>query len=108
MKLPGPGVSVKKDSVTGEVVYIDRFGNLITNIARREIDNLGAKELAASIKNIKRIPFLSFYGQTAPGKPLAIMGSCGLLELSINKGTAAERLKAGISDKVVVRHVKKK
>lgn len=78
----------------GVVLGVDAFGNLITNI---EGDRLPADrgaprvEVAGSVvAGIRRT-----YGDAAPGELLALVGSGGFLEIAVNRGSAAERLRAG-------------
>jgi S-adenosylmethionine hydrolase len=103
VNLPWPDVVVKKGSITGEVVYIDRFGNLITNIPNAEVGPFYESRATACFKRATQIPLRSFYGQVPAGKPLAVQGSSGLLEISINGGDAAEVLNAGIGDSVIIK-----
>ena len=43
------------------------------------------------------------YWDVAPGKPLALIGSSGLLEIAVRDGSAAEDLKIRVGDEVSVR-----
>jgi S-adenosylmethionine hydrolase len=104
IKLAWPRVKRSLRRVTGKVVYIDRFGNLITNIASTDLPVRSQRNLKASLKR-KCIPFRSYYCEVPEGKPLALMGSCGLLEISVNCGNAACDLKASVGDKVSVLNV---
>lgn len=72
--------------ITGKVVYADRFGNLVTNIPGDMIMP-GSRVLTgdAVINNIS-----GSYADGKEGEPLAIVGSSGFLEISLNKGSAFE------------------
>ena len=66
----------------GVILAIDRFGNAITSIE-------GAVK---SVRyNGKEIPVGRSYSDVAEGEPLALVGSSGLVELSIRNGSFAER-----------------
>ena len=68
-------------SLHGQVVTIDRFGNAITNL-------LGVRGGAVDVAG-RTVPVRRVYGDVAPGEPLALVGSSGLLEISVRDGSAA-------------------
>ena len=70
--------------VRGEVIAVDRFGNLVTNlIARRE----GGVEVAG-----RHVPLARTYADAPPGALLALTGSSGLVEIALRDGSAAREL----------------
>ena len=83
------------------IIYIDRFGNCITNITREafygKITSLGIN--GKTIRN-----FRNFYGEDARERKalFAIWGSAGFLEISVNGGSAAKILRAKRGDAVVL------
>lgn len=90
----------------GEILYIDGFGNLITNISAGDIEKLGVREgqfLQAKMENKTfKLRLCSAYGEVPVGSPLAIVGSSDFLELSVNQGSAAERFDVKAGDAVQV------
>ena len=85
--IPLPEVS--KGTLKGEVVYIDRFGNLVTNIDEGLFKHFRRnKKFKIKIKDTKIDSLAGSYEAVRPGKPLAIFGSFGSLEISVNKGRA--------------------
>ncbi|MCX6355233.1 MAG: SAM-dependent chlorinase/fluorinase [Candidatus Aureabacteria bacterium] len=82
-------------SAAGEVLYVDAFGNLITNIEEDSPITKGGGEITVRIrgKGIKGVS--SSYESVPRGELLAIWGSSGFLEIAINGGSAAKRLRAG-------------
>lgn len=92
-----------KGILKGEVVYIDRFGNLVTNIGealfRRTTRN---KRFKIKIKDIEIGSVVSSYQAVQEGKPLAIFGSFGLLEISLNKASAKRLLGVAKGDSVKI------
>jgi S-adenosylmethionine hydrolase len=82
----------------GEIVYVDRFGNCITNITA-PAKSTGRARVAGRIE----VHLRQFYQQGAPGEPIAVVGSTGLLEIAINGGNAAQSLGLKIGDVVEVR-----
>lgn len=84
--------------ITGEVIHIDRFGNLITNIPAELVDERDAIEIAG-----RRIDGLvGSYGSVAAGELLALIGSTGRLEISTRGGDAASELSAELGTAVEV------
>lgn len=89
---------------TGEVIAVDRFGNLITNLTAAEIgDAAGQPDPAqvtigaATIQGVSR-----YYAERGPGELLALLGSSGRLEVAVNGGSAAELLGLGVGASVLV------
>jgi len=78
--------SVKNNEMTGKIIYRDKFGNLVTNIS----SNHAGKISNIKIDNIV-IPRLSnTYSDVKKGEFLALIGSSGYLEISVNRGSAAD------------------
>jgi hypothetical protein len=97
---PEPKSSV--DAVAGEVLYVDRFGNALTNIDTAALEILGSKRLQVRIGRRPAFPVADYYQAVRPGVPVAVLGSSGFLEIAVNGGSAARRLglKAGVSVRV--------
>jgi S-adenosylmethionine hydrolase len=88
-----------ENGITGEVIHIDRFGNMITNL-----ENSSLSESAKSVLKIEgtKLRAVSFYSEGNPGEPVILPGSCGLLEIAVNAGNAADVLNSKIGTKVSV------
>lgn len=97
---------LSKSRIEGRVVAVDHFGTLMTNIDKTGIDRLASRMAAPLLSvevNDKPIGGLvTAYDQVATHAPLAIFGSRGLLEISVNCGNAQQALKAERGDKVGV------
>jgi S-adenosylmethionine hydrolase len=96
-------VRVKKrnGSFLGEVLDVDGFGNIITNINQKELSE--AKTVNIKMQNLTlKLPFCKTYGQAKPQQPMALIGSHGFLEIAKNQNSAAKKLhaKAGARIKV--------
>lgn len=103
--LPIPDVRRGADGVHGEVVHVDHYGNLITNIAAREILNFPDDRLSVRIAAVS-IPRLSpSYAAVSDGSLLAVIGSWDTLEIAVRNGSAAKRLAAGRGTTVTVASV---
>ncbi|MFN7976001.1 MAG: SAM-dependent chlorinase/fluorinase [Acidobacteriota bacterium] len=88
--------------VEGEVVYVDRFGNLITNIHG---DLLPVERGACRVRVGGRLRIEGIsptYGAAAAGRMVALVESTGHLEIAVRDGSAARRLRAGTGTPVVV------
>lgn len=97
---------LKGNQVEGEILHVDNFGNLVTNISAEELKNVGIREgvmVKAVIGGEKALLKLcSAYGEAARGEILALVGSHGFLEFSVNLGNAAERFKTQAGTRIAV------
>jgi S-adenosylmethionine hydrolase len=86
-------------ALRGEVVYVDGFGNLVSNIDRRSVEQFGSrfrhKSLSVRIKGGAAMGILDTYGDAPEGASLATFGSFNLLEIAIRNGNAAANFAAG-------------
>ena len=82
-----PAITVGK--VSGVIVTVDAFGNLISNIDQKYIETLA--EPVAHIAG-HDIRMASTYGRVQPGEYLALINSFGVLEVAKAEGSAAEGL----------------
>jgi S-adenosylmethionine hydrolase len=103
VELAWPAPSRTRTGMTGEVVWIDRFGNLVTNFTREDLDDFRTKALFVSIRRM-RIPGVSdSYAAVPVGRPVALWNSSGRLEVALRDGSAAHRLKAVRGDRVEIK-----
>ena len=103
--LPEP--TINKNILKGEVVYIDRFGNLVTNIPRDLfVQFIEDKDFQIQIQDKKIDSISTSYQEVKGGEPLAIFGSFGYLEISVNQGSAEEYFNADRAEGVwVVKYI---
>lgn len=85
----------------GQVIHIDHFGNATTNIRHAALRERGAVNIRVNRRLIGKLR--RTYWDVAPGKPLALIGSSGLLEIAVRDGSARDALKIGVGDAVVLR-----
>jgi S-adenosyl-L-methionine hydrolase (adenosine-forming) len=83
---------VSETAVLGEVVYVDRFGTLISNIPR-DLIRPGA---AIRVADTSVGPLRRTFGDVATGKMVAFFGSGGMVEIAVRDGSAAAILKVGV------------
>jgi hypothetical protein len=99
---PYPAMSHGK--LNGEVVHIDAFGNLVTNIDQRELLRFSKDRPFVTRIGRKNIPGLKKgYWEGKRNEPMALIGSGGLLEISVREGSAEKSLKMKEGARVVVR-----
>jgi S-adenosylmethionine hydrolase len=86
----------------GEIIYVDGFGNLITNINRDMIDRLREKSenLVIVVGRRKLNKISNSYADVGVGDVVAILGSSGYLEISVNHGSARDVLNLKKGDKL--------
>ena len=107
-----PRPVLREDAIEAEVIYIDKFGNIITNVHADLLQKLKINVGSVFTVEIKgrryEIPFASTYGDVSRGEPLLLIDSSDYLELSINMGNAAETFGLKRGDKVLLRVAEKK
>ena len=108
IRLPVPTLEVSDDSLTGEIIKIDGFGNAITNISESALSHL--ERVSTGETSIYEIRVGSVrldrrnraYAESEVGEPLAIIGSFGMLEIAVNGGSAEKDLGLKRGDTVVI------
>jgi len=94
--IPKPFVDYQ-GNLAGNVLYVDHFGNLITNIKKSD---LPGKDILIEAAGHSIQGITNYY---AEGEGLmAIIGSSGYLEISLKNGNAADFLNIGIGDEIKV------
>lgn len=97
---------IDEASITGSVVYIDSYHNVITNISRDLFERIGhgrSFEILVQSNHYKIRSINKTYNETSSGELLAIFNSAGLLEIAINLGNVAELLNLSINSNVRVK-----
>jgi S-adenosyl-L-methionine hydrolase (adenosine-forming) len=93
--------------IRGKVLYVDAFGNLITNISRKDVALLNSsfpgKQVSVRIRGGAPMKIVNTYGDARSGAILATFGSFELLEIAVRDASAATRLGCGVGAKVVAR-----
>lgn len=100
--LPIRQPEVTTGSISGEIFYLDHFGNAITNIKSDALAAFGNR-CNVEVKD-RVIPMVRYYVQAEENDLCCLVNSSGYLELFVNKGSAAERYGLKKGDKVVVSH----
>jgi len=95
---------VEDNRLIGEVMQVDRFGNLMTNIPASMLRQVAGKpDAVKTICNDKDAgPLAHSYGFVGPGTPLVVFNSMDMLEVAVNQGRADEFFDASVGSPVVV------
>lgn len=95
-------VKRRNDSLMGIIMHIDGFGNIITNIKEKMVQNY-AERVSIELPSISLIlTFGKAYTHAKLEEPLLLIGSHGFVEIALNQGSAAEKFHAKAGDKVVL------
>lgn len=101
------GIKERAQLLAGTVIYVDSFGNLVTNLDRARVDRFVARfrqsRLSVRIRHRAPIEMRSAYGDALIGAPLATFGSFDLLEIAVRDGSAADYFAAGAGTLVTLR-----
>jgi S-adenosyl-L-methionine hydrolase (adenosine-forming) len=100
LELPIPRVTPNR--IRGVVIYIDRFGNAITNIRSELLRNHPGKRIRITAGRTRIFALSKFYEEAPAGSPLALINSDACLEVAIHRGHAARRLRLKIGSPVLV------
>lgn len=101
-----PEIGRTAGTIHGEVLYIDGFGNLVTNIRQRDLQAHRPQNSSISLGNLTIRGISPNYSSAGQNDYIAVFNSWGLLEISCFKGNARARAGAKIGDRVEVRFTK--
>jgi len=95
-----------KDGVRADVIYVDHFGNVVTNVPRADAEArwpFGATVRVEAGRHTFSAPFLRTYAMAGRGALLLTIGSHGFLEIAANGGNAAHLIGLRLWDRVAFR-----
>jgi len=95
-RLPLPAPRSDGTSVAGEVIYVDRFGTLVSNIPGELVEPGVRIKVAGTDVG----PLARTFGDVAPGQLVAFPGSGGTVEIAVRDGSAARLLGVGVGAEV--------
>jgi len=94
--LPAPERIVRDSAAEGQVVTVDRFGNVQLAITAADAAQIGVKpggSLLVQCAHLRlAVPYRDMFGAVEPGELVAFPDSAGLVSLAVNGGNAAQRL----------------
>ncbi len=118
VSLPQPMLQLRDGWIEGEVLHIDHYGNIITSIgvlkwtgdaeitcvpafgSARTPSRIAAETARCRVGEADIPGVARHYAQVEPGNLLALVGSSGFLEISVNRGSAAARLNVQLGEPV--------
>lgn len=103
--LPWPEPVKTDRSIEGQIVYVDRFGNLVTNVQAKDLNTLRPSALTISIGHLTIHGLSSSYAGRDDNGYAALVNSWGLLEISLFKGNAELGCGASTGDTIQIQKV---
>jgi hypothetical protein len=103
VKLSWPEPQRTANLIKGEIAYIDRFGNAITNIDNAALTARVEHGCEIIVKGKPLCGVQQFYEAVPSGNAVAVPGSSGFLELAMNGGSIARKLDLSVGERVIVR-----
>jgi S-adenosylmethionine hydrolase len=85
-----------------EVIHIDHFGNVTTNVPAEAIAPTPPKVIRLAHRSLG--PVRRTYADVAEGEALALIGSSGLLEIAVRNGNAAHTLGLRVGDRLTIEY----
>lgn len=98
IQLPLPKLVITETEIIGCIQYVDRFGNLITNISTELVMN---QSWSVIVKE-QKISYGKTYSDVKVGEIIALVGSHGWLEIAVRNGNAKEKLQLDWADKITI------
>lgn len=96
--IPNATPLVTEHAVHGEIATVDRFGNLVTNIAGSYVKQRAVVEIGGA-----EVRVVATYADAEAGEAVALINSDGVLEIAMRNENAADTIGAGRGDMVVLR-----
>lgn len=107
LQLPIPTVSEEDGTLEGEIIHVDSFGNLITNVDRAQFDRLlgeaGNQSFELEIGDLTLSELKRYYAECEEDKPCLLFGSTAQLELAIKEKSASEVLSLDKGQKLTLK-----
>jgi S-adenosylmethionine hydrolase len=96
-------VTRDKDTLAGEVLHVDGFGNIITNIRAKDLADFKEGMVQAEFSSHRlQLKVSRTYAEAKPQEALALIGSHNYLEIALNQGNAAAKFHAKAGDKITL------
>ena len=96
MTLPPPTKRLRDGAADGEVLTVDRFGNVQLTITAADAERIGIKPGGSVLVTAGRqrlmLPYREMFGAVARGDLVVYADSVGLVSIAVNGGDAAQRL----------------
>lgn len=93
--------------IEATVIHVDGFGNLVTNLTYNLLEDIGVREGCIFRVNLRgrelEIPYVRSFSSVRVGELLALVAGGGYLEISVNQGSAKERLGISRGERLILR-----
>ncbi|NDC00309.1 MAG: hypothetical protein EBZ83_02660 [Verrucomicrobia bacterium] len=105
IRLPRNTATVLPNLAKGIVLFVDHYGNILTNLPGSELGKLKPGQLLNLTLKGKPVPvpFLRTYADAPDDRPFALINSDGEFEIAVSKGSAAKKLGISPGDPVVLK-----
>jgi len=100
--LPWPEPRVRQGKIEGEVVYIDHFGNAITNLEGGLLRPSSEAACQVHAQHRQVCPVRTHFQAVPPKSPVALLGSSGFLEIALNGGSAKAALGIHVGTRITL------
>lgn len=104
VQLPYAQPQRQGETITGEVLHLDHFGNIITNIPSALLTDFahGQRITCTIAAHTESLPFVPTYGAGPPGQLVCLINSNGAFEVALPGGAASSRLDVKAGDRVLL------
>jgi S-adenosylmethionine hydrolase len=96
--------TVHENTIIGEIVYIDRFGNLISNVSEKLLRTLKMESVTLQIGRQRIHGVTSHYSQCEPGAIGCLINSWGKLEIFCRQGNAQSKLNCPVGTSLTIKN----
>jgi S-adenosyl-L-methionine hydrolase (adenosine-forming) len=86
----------------GEVIHVDNFGNLATNLGAQHLAAAGSEGVEIKVAGERIVGVVAAYGERTAGELVALIDSSGALSIAVVNGSAAARLRVGVSEPIEI------
>ena len=96
---------ITSQTATGKIIYIDSFGNIITNIEGYQLSSIldyNDKNMVMVGRRKWKLSFVKSYNFVKKGQYLITINSSNMIEIGINQGNAAKRLGVKYGDEIKI------
>jgi len=101
IRIPTPKVVISGSTIAGEIIIIDNFGNLLTNIKREHLTSVQSP--VVKVRDFEINGITKTFGSKSVGDLVAVLGEENELTISVVNGNAQKRIGAQVGDIVEVR-----
>jgi S-adenosylmethionine hydrolase len=102
VRLDIPQPELAPDGLRGEVIFVDHYGNLVSNIPAEAFLAFAARPVRITVGDQEVPRCVRAYADAEPGTLVALVGSAQRLEIAVTQGHAAQRLGASVGTPVTV------